>query len=99
MEKTSTLLQIIKLALDINDEAIVKQAVTKLAEAHGLVPVQRYTSIEDISLYTPLHRGNRITAIKELRERAMENGMSCGLREAKEEVDRRVAIAEAPIQW
>lgn len=90
MRNIDILLQILTLAREIGNETLAKEAVIAIAREYDIVPPTRYKSIQDIPLFTFPLSGNRIASIKELRERAMENGMSCGLKEAKEEIDRRI---------
>lgn len=87
-----TLIQILTLANEIGNETIGKEAVLALARNYSLnLPDVNFPKrIEDIRLYTPLIPSNKITAIKELRERAMEAGLPYGLKESKEEVERRM---------
>lgn len=95
MANIETLISILILARELGNESIAKEAVISIASEYGIVPNPiRYKSLKDIPLYTSLHRGSRISAIKELRERAMENGLSYGLKEAKEEVDRRLGYVK-----
>jgi ribosomal protein L7/L12 len=91
MGNIDTLLQIFTLAREIGNEAIAKEAIVAIAGEYNIVPANQCKSLAEIRLYTPQIATNRITAIKELRERASENGILCSLMEAKDEVDRRAA--------
>jgi ribosomal protein L7/L12 len=96
------LIRIFTDARKIGNVEIAKEAIIAIAKDYGIAPPSaRYKSLKDINLYTELSSGNRIRAIKELRERAMENGLSYGLMEAREEVDRRISAAkyQATDRW
>lgn len=66
----------------------ISEAEIEAIEA-TIKPVQ---TLQDIVLTTPLYRENRISAIKELREKAMNAGLPYGLKESKEEIDRRIEL-------
>lgn len=100
MNRTQTLVQILGLAIEVSHETLIKETIIALGQEYNIIPnTNRYTSIQEIRLYTPLSHYNRITAIKELRERAMENGLSYGLKECKEEVDRRITQLGNENNW
>lgn len=88
-----TLLQILQLAINIDSDAIAKQAITHFTELYGIAILPSYfpKSLSEVNLYTPLASSNKIRAIKELRELAHNYGLPYGLKECKEEVDRRIA--------
>lgn len=95
---TDTLISIIVLARESGHSEIAKMAVAALAKEYGIL-VSQAKSLEEIRLYTNLSRSNRIEAIKELRQRAMENGLPCGLLEAKREIDRRCVVMGIDYRW
>lgn len=100
METIDKLLNMLEIARSLSYTVLEKEIVKELAKVYGISIVgNRYNSLRDIRLYTPVARSNRITMIKELRERAMENGLDYGLKEAKEEVDRRTAENTESYSW
>lgn len=96
MDNRDALIKILPLAYGIGNDNLVTEVIKHLASEYGLKVVDNsyYHSIRDINLYSPIGRGTRISAIKELRERARDNGFEVGLKEAKDEVDRRIMLAE-----
>src|SRR6478609_6577083 len=89
-----TLLKILELAINIESDAIAKQAITHFTDIYNIAILPAYfpKSLSEVNLYTPLSSTHRVKAIKELRELAGNYGIPCGLKECKEEVDRRLAI-------
>lgn len=85
-----TLIKIFKLAHEAGHKEIATEALVAIGQEYGIIPRNRYKSLSEITLYTPISMSNRITAIKELRERALENGIPSGLADCKDEIDRRV---------
>jgi len=85
------LVHVLTLAREVGSPDLEKETVRMLCKEYGIVPDRNFPKrIEDIRLFTPLNRENKITAIKELRERAMDAGLPYGLKESKDEVDRRI---------
>ena len=79
------------LAKGVGSEDLMRETVRTLAVECGIVPFGNFPKrIEDIVLFTPLNRANKLTAIRELRQRAMEAGLDYGLKESKDEVERRM---------
>lgn len=96
MDNTSTLIEILKLAREIGNIEIAEQAITEIAAKYEMVVI--HSSIKRIVISTPLSMDNRIPAIKELREKGNNLGLHFRLQDAKEEIDRRVALLP-PNQW